>query len=61
MKEKKNFKIFLFYRKVFNRFGLNVPENVMRGACIGKQGLVEMFLYNLRTKIDELVFLNFFN
>ena len=32
----------------------------MRGVCIGKQGLVEMFLYNLRTKIDELVFFIYF-
>ncbi len=40
-------------RKVFGRFGLNVPEHVMRGICIGKPGLVETFLYNLRIKIDE--------
>lgn len=46
----------LLNRKVFNRFGLNVPEHVMRGVCIGKQGLVEMFLYNLRTKIDDYLY-----
>ena len=40
-------------RKIFVRFGLNVPENVMRGICVGRTGLVEVFLYNLRTKIDE--------
>lgn len=42
-----------FPRKVFDRFDLNVPENVMRGICLGRSGLIEVFLYNLRTKIDE--------
>jgi len=28
----------------------------MRGICLGRTGLVEIFLYNLRTKIDEYVF-----
>ena len=28
----------------------------MRGICIGKTGLVETFLYNLRVKVDEWVF-----
>jgi hypothetical protein len=43
------------FRKVFHRLGLNVPEKVMRGICLGQTGLVEVFLYNLRTKIDECV------
>jgi len=41
---------------------MNVPEQVMRGISLGRQGLVEVFLYNLRTKIDEYVQINhFFN
>ena len=43
----------MYYRKVFARFGLNVPESVMRGISLGKTGLVETMLYNLRIKIDE--------
>ena len=43
----------LLNRKVFQRFDLNVPENIVRGICNGKSGLVETFLYNLRVKIDE--------
>lgn len=27
----------------------------MRGICLGRNGLIEVFLYNLRTKIDEYV------
>lgn len=42
-----------YFRKVFGKFSLNVPEHVMRGICLGKTGLVEIFLYNLRVKIDE--------
>jgi hypothetical protein len=34
---------------------MNLPEPVMRGICLGRAGLVEVFLYNLRTKIDEYV------
>ena len=40
-------------RKVLCRFDLNVPETIMRGICLGRSGLVEIFLYNLRNKIDE--------
>ena len=43
----------LLNRKVFSRFGFNVPESIMRGISLGKTGLVETFLYNLRVKIDE--------
>ena len=52
----------LLNRKVFTKFDLNVPENIMRGISLGKLGLVEVLLYNLRMKIDEygLVF-NIFN
>lgn len=46
----------LLNRKVFSRFDLNVPEHVMRGICLGKSGLVEMFLYNLRIKIDDYLY-----
>jgi len=40
---------------------MNVPEQVMRGISLGRQGLVEVFLYNLRTKIDEYVQINHFS
>lgn len=30
----------------------------MRGISLGHSGLIEIFLYNLRTKIDEYVFVN---
>ncbi len=50
----------LLNRKILYRFGLNVPEPVMRGICLGRTGLVEIFLYNLRTKIDEYVEKNLF-
>ena len=46
----------LLNRKILCRLGLNVPESVMRGICLGRTGLVEIFLYNLRTKIDEYDF-----
>ncbi|CAF0723649.1 unnamed protein product [Didymodactylos carnosus] len=45
----------LLNRKILCRFNLNVPEPVMRGICLGRSGLVEVFLYNLRTKIDEVL------
>ncbi|CAF3879534.1 unnamed protein product [Rotaria sp. Silwood2] len=45
----------LLNRKILCRFGLNVPEPVMRGICLGRSGLVEVFLYNLRTKVDEVL------
>ncbi|CAF1021922.1 unnamed protein product [Adineta steineri] len=46
----------LLNRKIFCRFGLNVPETVMRGICLGRNGLIEVFLYNLRTKIDDYLY-----
>ncbi|CAF0897932.1 unnamed protein product [Adineta ricciae] len=46
----------LLNRKVFCRFGLNVPEPVMRGICLGRSRLIEIFLYNLRTKIDDYLY-----
>lgn len=46
----------LLNRKVFQRFDLNVPEHIVRGICMGKSGLVEMFLYNLRVKIDDYLY-----
>lgn len=47
--------LFFVFRKIFSRFSLNVPDNVLRGICLGRVGLIEVFLYNLRTKIDEWV------
>ncbi|CAF0727240.1 unnamed protein product [Adineta steineri] len=43
----------LLNRKVLCRLDLNVPEPIMRGICLGRTGLVEIFLYNLRNQIDE--------
>ncbi|CAF5216176.1 unnamed protein product, partial [Rotaria magnacalcarata] len=28
----------------------------MRGICLGRAGLIEIFLYNLRTKIDDYLY-----
>lgn len=39
--------------KVFSRFGLNVPLNITQNICNAKPGYIEVFLYNLRYKIDE--------
>ena len=39
--------------KVFSKFGLNVPLNITQNICNGKPGYIEVFLYNLRYKIDE--------
>ncbi|CAF1078755.1 unnamed protein product [Rotaria sordida] len=46
----------LLNRKIFCRFGLNVSEDIMRGICLGRAGLIEIFLYNLRTKIDDYLY-----
>jgi hypothetical protein len=48
----------LLNRKVFQKFDMNVPENIMRGISLGKLGLVEVLLYNLRMKIDEYAFVS---
>ncbi len=39
--------------KVFSKFGLNVPQNITQNICNCKPGYIEVFLYNLRYKIDE--------
>lgn len=39
--------------KVFSKFGLNVPLNISQNICNCKPGYIEVFLYNLRIKIDE--------
>ena len=39
--------------KVFSRFGLNVPLNITNNICNCKPGYIEVFLYNLRYKIEE--------
>ena len=39
--------------KVFNRFGLNVPVNITQNISNAKPGYIEVFLYNLRYKIEE--------
>lgn len=39
--------------KVFNRFGLNVPLPITQHISNAKPGYIEVFLTNLRYKIDE--------
>ncbi|RNA38967.1 sperm flagellar 1 [Brachionus plicatilis] len=39
--------------KVFSKFGLNVPVNITQNISNAKPGYIEVFLYNLRYKIDE--------
>jgi hypothetical protein len=43
----------LLNSKVFNRFGLNVPFSITQNICNAKPGYVEVFLHNLRYKIEE--------
>ncbi|CAF0725067.1 unnamed protein product [Adineta ricciae] len=43
----------LLNRKVLCKFDMNIPEQVMRGICLGRARLVEIFLYNLRNRIDD--------
>ena len=43
----------LLNSKVFNRFGLNVPYNITQNICNQRPGYIEVFLYNLRYKIEE--------
>jgi len=43
----------LLNAKTFSKFGLNVPLNITQNICNGKPGYIEIFLYNLRYKIDE--------
>ena len=39
--------------KVFNRFGLNVPANIVTNISNCKPGYIEVLLHNLRYKIEE--------
>jgi hypothetical protein len=41
--------------KVFSRLGLNVPPNITTNICNNKPGYIEVFLHNLRYKIEETV------
>lgn len=43
----------LLNSKVFTRFGLNVPHSITQNICNGRPGYIEVFLYNLRYKIEE--------
>ncbi|CAF0738284.1 unnamed protein product [Brachionus calyciflorus] len=43
----------LLNHKIFSKFGLNVPLNITQNICNAKPGYIEVFLYNLRYKIDE--------
>ncbi len=40
-------------KKVLSRFGLNLPETIINDLSNGKPGTIEIFLFNLRLKIDE--------
>jgi len=39
--------------RVFSKFGLNVPLNISQNIANCKPGYIEVFLYNLRIKIDD--------
>lgn len=39
--------------KIFNRFGLNVPLAITQHISNARPGYIEVFLYNLRYKIEE--------
>lgn len=40
-------------KKVLRQLGLDVPEKIIIDLCNGKSGVVEIFLFHLRFKIDE--------
>ncbi|CAF1039864.1 unnamed protein product [Adineta steineri] len=44
---------FTLKRKVFTRLGFDVPEAIITDICNAKLGAVDIFLYNLRIKIDK--------
>lgn len=43
----------LLNAKVFSKFGLNVPHTITQNICNCKPGYIEVFLYNLRYKLEE--------
>lgn len=43
----------LLNSKVFTRFGLNVPFSITQNISNARPGYIEVFLYNLRYKIEE--------
>ena len=43
--------------KVFSKMGLNVPLNISQHICNCRPGYIEVFLYNLRIKIEEKLIL----
>ncbi|XP_033126505.1 sperm flagellar protein 1-like [Anneissia japonica] len=42
-------------RKVFSKLNFHVPENVIRGVIMCKQGLIEMLLWQLKLKIENFI------
>lgn len=40
-------------KKVFNRIGFDLPESMINDLCNAKLGKIEIFLFNLKLKIDE--------
>ena len=40
-------------KKVFNRIGFDLPESMINDLCLAKTGKIEIFLFNLKLKIDE--------
>jgi hypothetical protein len=40
-------------KKVLSQFGINLPDTVIKDLSYGKPGAIEIFLFNLRLKIDE--------
>lgn len=40
-------------KKVFNRIGFDLPDAMINDLCNAKLGKIEIFLFNLKLKIDE--------
>ena len=40
-------------KKVLSQLGLNLPDNIIKDLSYAKPGTIELFLFNLRLKIDE--------
>ncbi|CAF1116597.1 unnamed protein product [Adineta ricciae] len=40
-------------KKVFERLGILIPENVINDVCNAKSGAIELVLFNLKSKINQ--------
>ncbi len=42
-------------KKVLSQLGINLPDNVIKDLSYAKPGTIQIFLFNLRFKIDEII------